>query len=1049
MKKTLLLSILFFAFLSAFLPQVTSAQISTITFNELAHNQALGKSYTNSGFTFSVNVPSASSAQIISRQNSGFEGSMAITDNNFAVGGITRWTIERSNGEAFQFRSIFLQDGGFGSSTSGTIQGFKNGSSTGPAKAIQFNSATAGLKDYAGDPDFFDVDEIRIEAADINFNLDHFTHGPPFTPVDTDPAEVTSISLTGAPASNATSVVFSVNFNKTALNVSTDDFQLTTTGTVVGTVSSVSGSGSTYLVTVTGISGDGSLRLDLRSGTNISNANGNTGTPAFTSGQLHYVSPCFIETFEDETIGSKTFTGNGLSFSLLGNWEVSQETPFSGIGGSQKHLTNTGEGPYSITSNELITMKQLALYLSSNPSGTNPTNDGTVTIKGFNDGVEQFSLTKSSGFPTDGSSNSGYFFIDFATEQGQNNTNKRIDRLEISLGGSFVYLNLDNFEWCEAEPTFFTRNSGGNWNSPNTWSAEGCDGAASASVPETTDLVTICTDDVVLISDLQSISELTIQGSLEILSGGVLTTNNQVELEGGSLTVRSGGLFNNQSGTPIQITAERELLGFDGTNPSNGEGWRYLSSPVSTTLQNLLSNIWTQGHGVIGADAPVGDRHIYRWGESDWIPVMDLTEGITPGRGYLVYVWADDNYDGTPNGNKLLEVVGTEFGDVSVPSNPAIGTGDFVGWSSLGNPYPTSVSYQSIFDETQELNLLTDAIYVWAPNTTDGDGGTPPEGGGSWFTWSLDAGGIGDLTDGLIAPFQGFFVQNSPDPDPLSGPNINFNNEVKSSQTGESFLNVEPRNSVRLQLAGLGLSNSSWLRFSEVGRIDERTIGDAWQLQPLSDHYAMLASVKESGDYFDIGHFPSNLSGIEIPLAMQVTRSGEYTLKVTDFDMVEGSSLFLTDLQTGQSMPLDERFSYTFTISNTVGLFSEPTDPFAYINRKSLKADNVGQYRFIITNQVATGIDPTELPTELTLDQNYPNPFNPTTQISFALPESGDVRLEVFNMLGQRVGVLANEFLQAGRHNVTFDASSLSSGVYVYRLQTGSTILTKKMTLIK
>ncbi|SIT12263.1 T9SS type B sorting domain-containing protein [Belliella pelovolcani] len=452
MKKNLLVNLILTVILYTSLPFTAFAQINTITFNEVENNQALGKSYTNSGFTFAVNLDISSIAEIISRQNAGFGGSMAITDNNFAIGGITRWTITRSSGDPFQFRSIFLQQGDPDSSDSGTIQGFKNGSPTGPAKTLQFNSVTAGLKDYAGDPDFFDVDEIRIEASDINFNLDHFTYGPPFFPVDTDPTEVTSIFLTGTPPSNANSIVFVVNFSKTALNVSTDDFQLTTTGTVVGTVSSVSGSGSSYSVTVSGISGDGSLRLDLRSGTNISNENGNTGTPAFTSGQLHFVSPCFIETFEDETIGSKTFTGNGLTFSLLGNWEVQQETPFAGIGGSQKHLSNTGVGPYTITSTELVTMNKLALYLSSNPTGTNPTNDGTVTVKGFNDDVERFSLTKSSGFPTDFSTNGGYFFVDFATEGGENNSNKRIDRIEVTIGGNFVYLNLDNFEWCESAP---------------------------------------------------------------------------------------------------------------------------------------------------------------------------------------------------------------------------------------------------------------------------------------------------------------------------------------------------------------------------------------------------------------------------------------------------------------------------------------------------------------------------------------------------------------------------------------------------------------------
>ncbi|TVP43470.1 MAG: PKD domain-containing protein, partial [Mongoliibacter sp.] len=406
-------------------------------------------------FTFSINIPDGppGTPVIVSRADgSGFEGTPCLYDNNLAEGALTQWTITKSDGSGFQFRSIFLQEAGVGASTSGTIQGFKNGNPTGPSKPIQFNSALAGLKDYAGDSDFYDVDEIQIKANDINFFLDHFTHGSPFSPVDTDPTEVTSISLTGSPSANAGSVVFAVNFNKTALNVSTDDFQLTTTGSATGTIASVSGSGMEYLVTVSGISGEGSLRLNLRSGTNITNENGNSGTPAFTSGQIHFVSPCFIETFEDEVVGSSSFSGNGLSFSLQGNWEVSQETPFAGIGGSQKHLTNTGDGPYIITSSELITMNRLALYLSSNPSGTNPTNDGTVTVKGFNNDMERFSITKSSGFPTDGSTNSGYFFIDFSTEGGEDNTNKRVDRIEVSIGGNFIYLNLDNFEWCEAQP---------------------------------------------------------------------------------------------------------------------------------------------------------------------------------------------------------------------------------------------------------------------------------------------------------------------------------------------------------------------------------------------------------------------------------------------------------------------------------------------------------------------------------------------------------------------------------------------------------------------
>jgi hypothetical protein len=100
---------------------------------------------------------------------------------------------------------------------------------------------------------------------------------------------------------------------------------------------------------------------------------------------------------------------------------------------------------------------------------------------------------------------------------------------------------------------------------------------------------------------------------------------------------------------------------------------------------------------------------------------------------------------------------------------------------------------------------------------------------------------------------------------------------------------------------------------------------------------------------------------------------------------------------------------------------------------------------------VATDINEAteELPTSVRLNHNYPNPFNPTTQIQFSLPTSENVRLDVFNTVGQLVATVVNGSYTAGEHTVTFDASTLSSGLYVYRLQTSSVTLTKKMTLMK
>ncbi|MDX1640793.1 MAG: T9SS type A sorting domain-containing protein [Balneolaceae bacterium] len=89
------------------------------------------------------------------------------------------------------------------------------------------------------------------------------------------------------------------------------------------------------------------------------------------------------------------------------------------------------------------------------------------------------------------------------------------------------------------------------------------------------------------------------------------------------------------------------------------------------------------------------------------------------------------------------------------------------------------------------------------------------------------------------------------------------------------------------------------------------------------------------------------------------------------------------------------------------------------------------------------------VPEEFTLSQNYPNPFNPTTVIRYQLPVSSEVRLEVYDMLGRNVATLVNEQVAAGRHTVNFDAGNLSSGIYLYRLVAGSTVMTKKLTVVK
>jgi len=83
------------------------------------------------------------------------------------------------------------------------------------------------------------------------------------------------------------------------------------------------------------------------------------------------------------------------------------------------------------------------------------------------------------------------------------------------------------------------------------------------------------------------------------------------------------------------------------------------------------------------------------------------------------------------------------------------------------------------------------------------------------------------------------------------------------------------------------------------------------------------------------------------------------------------------------------------------------------------------------------------------LSQNYPNPFNPTTKISWQSPVSSCQTLIVYDLLGNEIATLVDEYKSAGKYEVTFNASGLSSGIYFYRLRAGLFIETRKMMLTK
>ena len=130
-----------------------------------------------------------------------------------------------------------------------------------------------------------------------------------------------------------------------------------------------------------------------------------------------------------------------------------------------------------------------------------------------------------------------------------------------------------------------------------------------------------------------------------------------------------------------------------------------------------------------------------------------------------------------------------------------------------------------------------------------------------------------------------------------------------------------------------------------------------------------------------------------------------------------------------------EQHNYSFTDSKLA------QGNYSY-RLKQLDFNGNYEYSSVVETEVTT-------PANYSLSQNYPNPFNPSTVISFNVPTSGNVKLAVYNILGQEVSTIVNGYKEAGTYNVSFNAKNLNSGVYFYKLEAGSFSQTMKMMLTK
>jgi len=177
----------------------------------------------------------------------------------------------------------------------------------------------------------------------------------------------------------------------------------------------------------------------------------------------------------------------------------------------------------------------------------------------------------------------------------------------------------------------------------------------------------------------------------------------------------------------------------------------------------------------------------------------------------------------------------------------------------------------------------------------------------------------------------------------------------------------------------------------------------------------------------------------------------------THGDLVSGDSIYSLQYSYTTAATIGQEFKFgIYGCDNEGGFGNNHIENIDDANATATMASQFGSIDPVFfnawdyTNQRPTlGVNDVNIPLAYKLDQNYPNPFNPSTKIDYELKEAGFVSLKVFNILGQVVTTLAAGKQEAGKHQVTFDASQLSSGVYLYQITAGNFVAIKKMVLMK
>ncbi|MCC5941917.1 MAG: BspA family leucine-rich repeat surface protein [Balneolaceae bacterium] len=485
---------------------------------------------------------------------------------------------------------------------------------------------------------------------------------------------------------------------------------------------------------------------------------------------------------------------------------------------------------------------------------------------------------------------------------------------------------------------------------------------------------------------------------------------------------------------------------FDGQ-----EGWRFISPPTEgESVGSLFNSVWTQGFPDSNSpNAAFNNVLQVNYAAYDWAPVSSSNSSVPPGVGTIIYVYEKDNTsDSFP---KTISISNDNFFPYSDGIfweglfYDASQNEEDVTYLLLGNPTPYALDYCE-FSRVR----VADNITIWDPNTNSG----------AYLTMSCSEGPV------AVAPLQAFWIRVQD-----NNPDLRFDTDAFLGEPVEGyFKQVEQDNDpfiVRLDVTGgpQSYTDGVHILFSEQST-HGHDLMDAPKLASsgLANRWLSFYALDDEGESYAIRSLPNQFdSQLTIPLGIETTEIGSYTLTWTLPEASHFSgSYYLRDTHTGSLTELREGQRYHFEIDESMAAKASnsplergsndacgdegvcPSVPGAFAMSTTEQAP---RFELILSSQPLE--DHNNLPTCITLAQNYPNPFNPSTQIRYELPQTEQVRLDVFDMTGRHVATLIDGQVSAGTHTVNFDARNLSSGIYIYRLQAGGQLLTRQLTLIK